>query len=152
LSGCLCIAQKIHELRGDKALLFRELERDLAANQRNLWQIVAQADGLQSSAKSLSTAHHFANVMFNVMRGGIFMDQYWITKEDFKEYVSAHNPALLQKNSDFFASLPAKIQLFDLISRAETTGSVDLIRLSSAYLPLTSAAGMAIPAARGIAL
>jgi hypothetical protein len=131
------IAQKIQELRGDKALLFREIERDLDANRRSLWQIVAQADGLQSSGKPLSTAHHFANAMFNVMRGGIFTDQYWITRDDFKGYVSAHNPCLLQTNSDFFASLPERIHLFDLIHRAETTGSADLIRLSSAYLPLT---------------
>jgi hypothetical protein len=131
------IAQKLHELRGDKALLLQEIERDLDANRRNLWQIVAQADGLQVSGKPLSTAHHFANAMFNVMRGGIFMDQYWIMREDFKGYVATHNPCLLQTNADFFAAMPEKIHLFDLRQSAETSGSLDLIRLTSAYLPLT---------------
>jgi hypothetical protein len=40
-------------------------------------------------------------------------------------------------NPDFFSSLPDKIHLLDLLSRAEASGSADLLRLSYAYLPLT---------------
>ncbi len=131
------IAQKVRWLEGNPLTLAKDVEEDVSANQSSLWKIVASADGVQLSNNPLDAAHHFANVMFNVMRGGIFADQYWIQAADFVDFVSARNPALLKANSDFFAALPHKIQVSDLQSRAETSGEADLIRLSYAYLPLT---------------
>jgi hypothetical protein len=131
------IAHMIKELQGDRATLFQDLEHDIATNQMNLWRIVANADGLQLSNDLRCTAHHFANVMFNVMRGGIFADQYWINAIDFIEFVSIRNRSILHENVDFFAALPARIQASDLKSRADASGSTDIIRLSYTYLPLT---------------
>ena len=131
------IVQKIQWLQGDRVALAQALEDDIAANQSRLWKLVASADGVQVSNNPLYCAHHFANVMFNVMRGGIFADQYWIRAADFIDFVSVRNPVVLQTNSGFFAALPEKIQAADLQSRAEAHGSADLIRLSYTYLPLT---------------
>ncbi|MBL8152593.1 MAG: hypothetical protein JNM70_00295 [Anaerolineae bacterium] len=131
------IAHKLRWLEGDPLTLAKEIEDDISANQSSLWKIVASADGVQLSSYPLNAAHHFANVMFNVMRGGIFADQYWIQAADFVDFVSVRNRAVLQANSDFFATLPDRIQVSDLQSRAEAHGSADLIRLSYAYLPLT---------------
>ena len=39
---------------------------------RRLAAIVARADGLQQTGDRLGSAHHFSNVLFNVMRGGVF--------------------------------------------------------------------------------
>lgn len=131
------IAGKMRWLQGDRDTLAQELEDDIAANQASLWKIVASADGLQLSNSPLYSAHHFANVMFNVMRGGIFADHYWIQAADFVDFVSVRSPVVLQANSGFFATLPDRIQLSDLQARVEAHGSADLIRLSYAYLPLT---------------
>ncbi len=131
------IIQKIQWLQGNQVSLAKELEDDIAANQSNLWKIVASADGVQLSNNQLYSAHHFANVMFNVMRGGIFADQYWIQTAEFIDFVSARNRQVLQAYSDFFATLPDRIRVFDLQTRAEVHGSPELIRLSYAYLPLT---------------
>ncbi len=103
----------------------------------SLWKIVANADGVQLTNNQPYAAHHFANVMFNVMRGGIFKDQYWIHATDFIEFVSARNRSVLDENADFFAALPARIYISDLQARAEANGSPGLIRLSFTYLPLT---------------
>ena len=130
------IAQKIRWLQGDQAVLVQELEGDIAAGQFSLWKIVASADGVQLSNNPLHSAHHFANVMFNLMRGGIFADQYWIRAVDFIDFVSVRNRLVLQANSGFFAALPEKIHVSDLQARAEATGSADIICLSYAYLPL----------------
>lgn len=129
------IVQKIQVLSNPKALL-RELEDDIAANQSNLWKIVAHADGLQISNNPLIAAHHFANVMFNGMRGGIFADQYWVQATDFIDFVSVHYHPLLQANPDFFAALPPRINVSDLQARAEASGSPDLLHMSYAFLPL----------------
>ncbi|NWF69910.1 MAG: hypothetical protein HXY40_12565 [Chloroflexi bacterium] len=131
------IAQTTRWLQGDPMTMGQELEDDIAANQAALWKIVASADGLQLSNNPLYCAHHFANVLFNVMRGGIFADQYWIRAADFADFVSVRNPAVLQAHSDFFAALSDSIQVAELKARAEAYGSADLVRLSHTYLPLT---------------
>ncbi|MBN1565438.1 MAG: hypothetical protein JXA10_16445, partial [Anaerolineae bacterium] len=82
-------------------------------------------------------AHHYANVMFNVMRGGIFADQYRVDTADLRDFIAIHHPALLRDQADFFAALPPTITLAALKTRAEATRSVDLIRLCTTYLPLT---------------
>lgn len=133
----VAIVQKIRWLQGDQVVLAKELEDDIAANQSGFWKIVASADGVQLSNNPLYSAHHFANVMFNVMRGGIFADQYGIQAADLIDFVSVRSPVVLQANSDFFAMLPDKIHVSDLQAQAEAHGSADLIRLSYAYLPLT---------------
>lgn len=131
------VARMIRWLEGEPLTLAKEVERDISANQASMWRIVASADGVQLSNNPLGAAHHFANVMFNVMRGGIFADQYWVQAADFLDFVSVRNPTVLQANSDFFAMLPDKILISDLQLRAEAHGSADLIRLSYTYLPLT---------------
>lgn len=131
------VVQTASWLHGNPSTLLQELEEDIAANQSQLWKLVASADGVQHSSSQLLAAHHFANVMFNVMRGGIFADQYWIQAKDLVDFVSIRNRTALQAHRDFFTSLPGKIHISELLSRAESSGAEDLIRLSYAYLPLT---------------
>ena len=125
------------KLRGNRVELSDALEHDIALNTRNLEKTIASADGLQVSSDPLCTSHHFANVMFNIMRGGIFVDGYTINKQDFIEFVSTRNPAILSEHAVFFSELPADLSLGDLHSRAQATSQEDLIRLSYAYLPLS---------------
>ena len=130
------VIQKIAALKGDRGSLWQELEEDIAAGHAALGKIVAGADGIQLSNDLPGTAHHYANIMFNVMRGGTFADQYWIQKTDFLEYVSIHDRTALQAHADFFAGLPDRILVSNLQARAEANGATDLVRLSLAYMPL----------------
>lgn len=131
------IASLIRLLVNHSETLYDEVETDIAANTHRLTAIVASADGLQKSNDTLSAAHHFANVMFNVMRGGIFADQYQVDTADFRQYVAIHHPALLENRAEFFAALPPTMTIDALKARAETADSADLVRLCSSYLPLT---------------
>ena len=126
-----------NKLSKDRAALVTELERDMVLNTENLEKIVASADGLQVSNDPLCTAHHFANVMFNVMRGGIFSNGYQVQTSDFIDFVSVRNRSVLDEHKAFFDSLLAEMNVLDLHPRAESTGQPDLIRLSYSYLPLT---------------
>ncbi len=130
------MAQKLRWLRGGQAAQMGEIEADIAAGQARLWEIVAGADGVQLSASRVYSDHHFANVMFNLMRGGTFVDQYSVKAQDFVDFVSARNRLALRDHPDFFAALPETIQVTDLQARAEATGAPELVRLSYAYLPL----------------
>lgn len=44
-------------------------------------RLVATADGVQLTPDETTTAHHFANVLFNIMRGGIFADNYQVQRD-----------------------------------------------------------------------
>jgi hypothetical protein len=131
------IARMINTIQGSRTSLEQEIEADISLNAACLHEIVACADGLQFSNKQLCTAHHFANVMFNVMRGGIFADQYWIDRSDFVKFVSTHNHELAKENADFLLALPERVHVNELHARVEEIDSADLIRLSQTYLPLT---------------
>ena len=121
----------------DQSKLAEAVECDIAANNLNLEKIVASADGLQASRDELCTTHHFANVMFNVMRGGIFPDGYRFDTHDFTDFISVRSRTVLAEHETFFSELPPQMSIFDLQARTEASGEADLMRLSYSYLPLT---------------
>ena len=99
--------------------------------------IVAQADGLQLTGDDLASHHHVANVLFNVMRGGIFADQHTLYKDDFTAFVRVRSSTLITRCADFFATLPETFIHSELVERAIASGVTDLERLCREYLPLT---------------
>ncbi len=124
-------------LQNTPADLTTLLEEDLAANTSSLEKIVASANGLQVTNHTLLTSHHFANVMFNEMRGGYFPDQYKVCKADFIHYVTSLNRSVLTAQAAFFADLPDELSIQELHGRANSTAAPDLMRLANSYLPLS---------------
>ena len=122
-------------VKTDQKALLSDLERDIEKGTGSLRCLVGMADGLQISDDELSITRHYANVLFNIMRGGVFEDQYTVDKEDFIKYVS-HMSYELAK-SDFFDRLEDQISYSALIEKARKSGDPDIIRLSYEYLPLT---------------
>ena len=131
------IVRLSNRLRGKPEELLAALEPDIEKNNENLEKIVASADGLQVSNDPLCTAHHFANVMFNVMRGGVFVNEYRVHTPDFINFVSVRNRKILFDNSEFFSGLPDEMTIMDLHTSVETSGTPDLARLVYSYLPLS---------------
>lgn len=110
---------------------------EIDATTRRLRTLVAQADGLQCGGDETATAHHFANVLFNVMRGGTFADGHLLPRDDFARYVAHHNHAAATRHAAFLAALPAELPRADLLARVSPLGDPDLFRLATEYLPLT---------------
>lgn len=117
--------------------LIELLETDIAAGTAELEAIVASADGLQTSADRATTTHHFSNTLYNVMRGGIFVDNYAIDRADFVDFIGVRNRRVLDEQAPFLAALPERVDYATLLAQATATGSPDLLRLCYAYLPLT---------------
>ncbi|MEM1214782.1 MAG: hypothetical protein AAGJ82_03810 [Bacteroidota bacterium] len=109
---------------------------DIAAGSERLRKIVAMADGLQLSADRSGNTRHFANVLFNVMRGGIFNDQYNLPKADLLPFLQNANAAVAEQQSNFLAGLPPVLNYVELQALAQQNGDPDLIRLCQEYLPL----------------
>lgn len=113
-----------------------QLLADIELGKKNLIALNATADGLQFTADTRRDTRHFSNVLFNIMRGGIFDYNYQIEKKDFVTYIAHANKALFEKNATFLNNLPevfAYAVLKELISNHENP---DLIRLCTEYLPL----------------
>ena len=113
------------------------LEEDIATGTANLVRIVAGADGLQMGSDELINARHFSNTLFNVMRGGIFSDNYLIDTADFRLFVHQHNTETGKQLNEPGLKLPDKIHFDELLARIRSTGNPDLERLCYEYLPLT---------------
>lgn len=113
------------------------LEKDIALGTKRLMQIVANADGLQKSEDKMLTTRHFANVLFNVMRGGIFDHNYEIQKADFISFIVAFNSRVTEKHSRLLNSVPDTISYSELLEVIEGANDPQLKRLTLEYLPLT---------------
>ena len=113
------------------------LEEDILQGSQALEKIIASADGLQISGNPLNSAHHYANVLFNTMRGGIFANNYQVDKVDFLDFLRTRNKTVLEKHADFFAKLLSQFEISDLLIHASQSNDPDLERLCFEYLPLT---------------
>ena len=130
------ISTLIEKLQHKKELI-NELEKDILDGTRTLKKLVGKADGLQLSADELMTGRHYSNVLFNIMRGGIFEDNYMIEKADFIKHCQSFNRPLFDNHKEFFDALDDIIDYQVLLSNAIATDDKNIIRITYEYLPLT---------------
>ena len=121
----------------DPAAVDRAVAASVAAGSDELGRIVAAADGFQSAAEESVTTHHYANVLFNVLRGGVFHDQYQVPVADFARNVRHFNADVFARHREFLHRLPGKLAAADLLTAVRRTGDPQLERLCYEYLPLT---------------
>ncbi|MBV6428957.1 MAG: hypothetical protein KIPDCIKN_03494 [Haliscomenobacter sp.] len=112
------------------------IQQDIDEGAAHLLKLIASADGLQASADPLQDSRHLSNVLFNVMRGGIFDENYAIGKEDFLTYLEKANPLVGQAGRDKLQLLSSPFSLFELQSLRTNAEDPDWIRLATEYLPL----------------
>lgn len=113
------------------------INADINQGTLNLKKMVSFADGFQVTNTKLCYARHFTNTLFNIMRGGVFADNYFVKKNDFRLYLSKINQRVAKDYEMWVENLPKKISCPALISRADETGNADLLRITFEYLPLT---------------
>ena len=99
--------------------------------------LMAGSDAYQKTAEEETTVHHYANVLFNNMRGGVVVDQYWVEKTDFVKTLTNSNNVVAANNFDFFATLPERFGYQALLASAALQNDPQLLRLCHEYLPLT---------------
>ncbi|PLX13936.1 MAG: hypothetical protein C0597_10800, partial [Marinilabiliales bacterium] len=110
---------------------------DIDEGTENLKKKVAFADGFQLTNTDLCYARHYSNTLYNIMRGGIFANNYFIDASDYKKYLRQINKLIYEDFRLWLNDIPDKIPYTELIALAEKTNNADLIRISYEYLPLT---------------
>ena len=129
------IVALLDELQTDPSI-FQQVRADVADGDLALSALIGAADGLQLSADELMDCRHRSNVLFNIMRGGIFDNHYCISKSDLISYLYNANRELILIHHDLLDHLPKTLTYQDLIVKASETADPDLKRLLIEYLPL----------------
>ncbi|GGD56355.1 hypothetical protein [Muriicola marianensis] len=140
------IVSNVNQNASDVALIKRKLENpealkeellsDVASGTQRLKVLAGAADAFQCSRDTLQTSRHYANVLYNIMRGGIFDKDYQIEKRDFTIYLRNANKAVHDQFKGDISQLPEVFDLKILRKLALEKAQPDFQRLCLEYLPL----------------
>ena len=114
-----------------------ELKDSLEREHLSLVRNVASSDGLQRTGNRTDSVHHFANVLFNNMRGGALAANYQLETEDFRGFLAVRSKETFRRAEPFLSALPATIDYHRLLEQINDQGDRDLLRLGLEYLPIT---------------
>ncbi len=127
---------QLSELIKKEKNLAKLVQEDIDYGSKNLIKLIGASDGLQLTADQLNNTRHFANTMFNVMRGGIFDNNYNIEKEDFIKYIANANKKVFKSKEEELQNLPDNFSNSYIKEIAEQDNNNDFKRLCFEYLPL----------------
>ena len=128
---------RVNQLLRKPARLRQLVLDDVQRGTSELQRIVAGADGLQQTARPLGCARHYANTLFNIMRGGVFIDGYKLNAHDLLAFAQNANRELAARHASFFRRLPGTVLYGRLVAAASEVGDPQLERVCREYLPLT---------------
>jgi hypothetical protein len=126
----------LHQL-GDPAALGKAITQCIDKGSDNLDNIMARGDALQATAEENVSAHHYANVLFNILRGGIFADQYQVSSRDFRNTIEMFNRNVYQRHRALLDTLPEQLDYPHLLATIREQDDLQLERLTYEYLPIT---------------
>ena len=137
----------VEQNQGQVVDLLKQLDRpgDLAgkiaksvdAGSDRLARIIARGDGFQLTAEENVAVHHYANVLFNILRGGVFDDQYQVSSRDFAASIRNFNHVLYQQHRELLEGLPYELDFKQLLLIIKQQDDLQLQRLCLEYLPIT---------------
>ena len=137
----------VEQSQAEVVSLLRELEdpdataaavaKSVEEGTDELARIMAGGDAFQRTGEEAVSAHHYANVLYNILRGGTFDDQYTVSKRDYCDTIELFNRSVLARHQTTLNALPEKLAYSDLLAKVEELGDPQLERLTREYLPIT---------------
>lgn len=125
-----------HKL-ADRETLATAIHESVTAGTENISQIMASGDAFQLTAEETVTTHHYANALFNVLRGGIFFDQNRISGRDLRRTIRTFNRTVYSTHQALLEDLPDKLSTAELQTLLDHADDLQLHRLCYEYLPIT---------------
>lgn len=116
--------------------LLKLVLNDVEKGSKELLALNGASDGLQMTADKLRNTRHFANTLFNIMRGGIFDDNYSIEKSDFLNYLQKANKEVYDQKIENLNRLSSRFTLKELKALSTGDENDDFKRLGFEYMPL----------------
>jgi hypothetical protein len=121
----------------DSDAVVEALAVSVEAGSDRLARIMASGDAFQATAEEEVTAHHYANVLFNILRGGIFDNQYQVSSRDYRNTIEMLNRNVYQRHAQLLAGLPEQLDYTRLLAMVSEQDDPQLERLTYEYLPIT---------------
>ena len=115
----------------------KKLEKSIKEDYRAFEKYIGTADGFQCTNITINDLHHTANVTYNVLRGGVFLDNYNIRKKNFHDFIQKRNKQIHEKYYNNINELPDIFEIKDLKEFGDKSNAPSLKRLCREYLPLT---------------
>lgn len=121
----------------EKKNVENQINEDIEKGTENLKIFASKADGMQITNTPLCYARHYSNSMYNLMRGGIFANDYWVDTKDYKNYLRDINRMVSKEFQGLINQLPDRIEYYRLVELSEDSGNDHWIRITKEYLPIT---------------
>ncbi len=126
-----------NQILDNQDTLYKRINDSIKNGDDSLHYLMQSVDGFQLTAKETVITHHYANVLFNAMRGGLYIHQYKVFKDDFLNTILHFNKTTYTKNKKLLEGLCDILIYKDLLEIIEKTNDVQLYRLTLEYLPLS---------------
>jgi len=114
-----------------------KLEESILDNHYEFEKNIGMADGFQCTNNNMNDLHHTANVTYNVLRGGIFSDNYNIQKTSFVSFLKVRNKNIFETYKYDISTLPDTFSIEDLKEFSDRSNDPSFRRICREYLPLT---------------
>ena len=128
---------EVIQLLGDPEKIAVDIEKSIEQGSDELARIMAGTDGFQVTNEENVTVHHYANTLFNTLRGGVFDDHYTICMADFIATLKTFNLPLFKKHQPTLTQLPEKLEFNRFMQLTEALKDKQIDRLVAEYLPVT---------------
>ncbi|MFQ3192342.1 MAG: hypothetical protein ACI936_003494 [Paraglaciecola sp.] len=122
---------------GDQNKVIGDLSDSISEGSDILARIMAASDGFQVTSEENVSVHHYANTLFNNLRGGVFDNQYSLSTRDFIATLKTFNVNVHSRHVESLSKLPEEIALQDFSSIITSINDPQLERLAAEYLPIT---------------
>ncbi len=122
---------------GHRPGLAASIDASVRRGSDELARIMSSCDAFQTTAEETVTQSHYANVLFNVLRGGYFPHRYEVVGRDFRETVRSFNSRVYERNAALLDGLPDKLPFPELLAAVRSRNDRQLQRLCHEYLPIT---------------
>jgi hypothetical protein len=126
------LAQRLEAGGGTPA----QIRQAVARNTAGVDELLARADGLQTSNDPMAAAHHRANVLFNIMRGGVFLNDTTFDRDDLLAFARQRHHTVGDRLALAAAGWPEQLPRGTALAAARQLGA-QAERLVLEYLPLT---------------
>lgn len=113
-----------------------EITNDIKASEYDFVRILSSSDAFQCGANKRRANRHLSNTVFNVMRGGIPLENYLVYAHDFAQHVTKFNKPVYEQHSNLLGGLEETQSSTSLQSQIEDANDAHLTRLAMEYLPL----------------
>ena len=116
--------------------LIEDINQEILNSSNELYKLVGSSDGIQLSSDRRRNIRHFANTLFNIMRGGIFDKDYLVEKNDFIKYLDNASKKCAHEMSSIISEWPDHFDLHFLRVSINQSNSKVFKRLATEYLPI----------------